>query len=219
MSIKIEVITTYWLEEFLAPLFLLHYAHWTDKITMLTTRFPEDKFDDGLKLDLINNAIARSDADWVIAVDFDEFVFPHHNANPRQVLEVETGDILNCEMVRVWRHASDQDIDRMKPPLPQRQHGEKDHVKPCIFRPRGVKLDIGGHGSTTPRGAVWGVPWRAAHWANADPCFGIERSLLNRQLRLSQNQIDHGWGIVPQWLDPKFLPEKYLQHMEDPIVL
>lgn len=217
---KIEIITTYWHEQFLAPLFMLHYEPWSDKITLLTSRFPGDKFDDSIKTDLTNQAIARSDADWVIVVDFDEFVFPMLiGTDPRVVLENEQADILNCEMVRVWRHATDQDIDRMQPPLIQRRHGELDHVKPCIFRPRGIKLDIGAHGVTTPPGAKWGTPWKAAHWANADPCFGIERSLVDRQLRLSQNQIDHGWGIVKEWLDPKFLPDKYVNHMNDPLII
>ena len=73
---KVEVITTYFKEEFLAPLFLLHY-NWVDHINIITQAFPDGKFNDHLKRDLINAAIYKSTADWVIVVDFDEFVFPY----------------------------------------------------------------------------------------------------------------------------------------------
>lgn len=216
---KIEVIATYYREEYLASLFMLHYERWVDTVTLLTSRFPENKLDDALKLDLLHDAIARSTADWVIVVDFDEFVFPK-TGPPRIVLEQEQGSVCNCEMLRVWRHASDQDVDHMQPPLLQRKHGAPDHVKPCIFRPhRDIRLDIGTHGINVPPHYKWGSPWSAVHWANADPEFGIERTHRDRQTRLSQNNLDHGWGIIPEWLDPKYLGDMYASHMNDPQVL
>lgn len=215
----IEIITTYFREEYLAPLFMLHYENWTDAITVITTRWTDNKLDDGAKIDAINSAISRSVADWVIVVDFDEFLFPKGGIEPRTALERETGDICNCEMIRVWRHMSDPDVDRMQPPLLQRRHGGPDHIKPCIFRPRGVKIDIGTHGATFPAEYKWGHPWSAVHWANADPEFGIERTHRDRQTRLSRNNYDHGWGMMPEWLDPGYLKNLYAQHMNDPFVL
>lgn len=217
---NIEIITTYYKEEFLAPLFLLHYEPWADLVTMITARFPQDQMDDAIKRDLINAAIARSAADWVIVVDMDEFVFPRPlGADPREVLAQECGDICQCEMLRVWRHATDGDVDRLKPPLPQRRHGQKDHVKPCIFRPRGVTIDIGTHEAHYPATFQWGKKWGAVHWANADPEFGITRAVVHRQTRLSPNNLKHGFGVIREWLDPKFLTNLYLQHLDDPVVV
>lgn len=217
---KIEILTTYFKEEYLAPLFFMHYQEWADLVTVITQRMPDDKLDDGIKLDLIHAAIARSTADWVILVDFDEFVFPKQGQDPRLVLEQEQGSICQCEMLRVWRHITDSDVNRLQPPLPQRRHGQPDHVKPCIFRPHpSIRFDIGTHGVTIPDGYKWGASWSAVHWANADPEFGIQRSHCHRQMRLSENQIAKGWGVIPEWKDPAFLEKKYLEHLNDPLVL
>ena len=199
---------------------MLHYETFADQVTLLTSRMPGDKLDDALKLDMIHEAIARSTADWVIVPDFDEFVFPNNGANPRLTLEQEQGSVCQCEMIRVWRHVTDKDVDRMAPPLTQRRHGGPDHIKPCIFRPHpSIRLDIGTHGINVPETYKWGSPWSAVHWANADPEFGIERTHRDRQTRLSQNNFDHGWGIIPEWLEPKYLSELYVKHMEDPKVI
>ncbi len=217
---RIEVITTYWREEYLAPLFMLHYEPWADQITMLTGRMPDDKMDDGIKLDLIHSAIARSTADWCILVDFDEFVFPKDGGNPRTALENESGSVCQCDMLRVWRHMSDVDINRLVPPMHQRRHGQADHSKPCIFRPHpSIRFDIGSHGVSIPPGYKYGASWSAVHWANADPEFGIQRSHSHRQMRLSDNQLSQNWGVIPEWRDPSFLEKKYLEHLNDPLVL
>lgn len=216
---KIQVISTYYRETYLAPLFMEHYEPWVDEITLITTRWEGDKLDDGAKVEEINSAILRSTANWVVVVDFDEFVFPKNGVAPRTALEREIGDIMNCEMLRVWRHMSDKDVDRMKPPMLQRRHGEKDHVKPCIFRPGAVRLDIGNHSANYPPNYKWGKEWSAVHWANADPEFGIERTHRDRQTRLSDNNYKHSWGMIPEWLDPNYLRDLYAKHLDDPLVL
>ena len=213
---KIEVITTYYREEFLAPLFMRHYEGWADTITVITARFPEDKMDDEIKKNLINAAIDNSDADWVIVVDFDEFVFPLPlGTGPRKALEDEPGHKIRCDMRRMWRHESESDVDRMKPPLFQRLHGMPDHVKPCIFKPRGVTIDIGTHAARFPPHYAWGKPWSAAHWHNADPCFSIQRSYEHRQTRLSFRQQ----GLVPEWKDRGYIERLYPEHLHDPQVI
>lgn len=110
---KVQVISAYYKETYLAPLFMSHYETWVDEITLITERWDGEKFDDGAKVEAINTSILRSIANWVIVVDFDEFVFPKGGISPREALERETGDIMNAEMLRVWRHMSDQDVDRM----------------------------------------------------------------------------------------------------------
>jgi len=217
---KVEVITTYYKEEFLAPLFMLHY-HWVDHINIITAQFPDGKFNDHLKTELINEAIAKSNADWVICVDFDEFVFPYpYGTDPREVLMNERGGWLNVPMWRVWRHRTDKDIDRMRPPVLQRLHGvpNREHTKPCIFRPLGVSIGIGCHDARFPQGCNEGGPWTAVHWANADPCFGIERSRENRQGRICQRQLDEGLGVIPEWLNSGFLEKRYVDHLNDALI-
>lgn len=216
---RVELISAYYREEFLAPLFFLHYETWVDQITLITTRWESDKLDDGAKMGEINAAISRSTADWVIVVDFDEFIFPKGGKSSRTALEQEPGDIMMCEMLRVWRHMSDRDVDRTKPPLLQRRHGGPDHVKPCIFRPGAVSLHIGNHSVDHPPHYKWGQPWSAVHWANADPEFGIERTHRDRQTRLSDNNYRNSWGMIPEWLDPNYLRELYAKHMDDPYVI
>lgn len=213
---KVEVITTYYREEFLAPLFLLHYESWVDRITFLSNKFEDGRFDDVPKADWINAAIARSDADWVIAVDMDEFVFPRpYGSSPRLALEAETGQIMNSGMVRVWRHRTDLDIDRMQNPILQRRHGQKDHTKPCIFRPRGVSLDIGGHAARVPEHYQYGTLWGGAHWANADPCFWLDRGPRDRGMRLSERNIAAGHGTHNLRTKEQILSECEA-HLDDP---
>src|ERR1051326_4353199 len=147
----IEVITTYYRETFLAPLFLSHYEPWCDRITMITERQSDGLFDDEVKMGWVNDAIARSTADWVVLVDMDEFVYPKDwRVNWRWQLENEQGDIIYSHMNRLWRHRNDRDIDQMHPPMFQRIHGQSDHVKPCLFRPKGVTVGVGTHNASTP---------------------------------------------------------------------
>jgi len=214
---KVEVITTYYKEEFLAPLFMLHYS-WVDRINIITEAFPDGKFNDHLKTDLINRAITHSEADWVIVVDFDEFVFPFpYGRDPRKALAEDGGDKMMVPMWRVWRHHTDRDVDRMAPPVPQRLHGVQnlEHTKPCIFRPRGSSIHVGCHNANFPADFKWGGIWHAVHWANADPCFGIRRSREDRQARLCQQQLNENLGVIPEWLQPDFLERRYLQHLYD----
>lgn len=230
---RVEVITTYFREEFLAPLFFLHYS-WVDNIHVITQAFPDGKFNDHLKRDLINAVIAESKADWVICVDFDEFVFPYpYGTDLREALANEQGDKIQVPMWRVWRHRTDSDIDRMKPPVPQRLHGipNLEHTKPCIFKPyafgeigpdgfygQEVKIGIGCHDASFPKSYQWGKPWTAVHWANADPCFGIDRSRRDRQERICQRQLNENLGVIPEWLQPGFLERKYKDHENDPLI-
>jgi hypothetical protein len=219
---KIEIITTYYREEFLAPLFFLHYETWADRITVLTERFPDNKTDDVLKMDLINGAVSRSVADWVVVVDFDEFVYPMPiGRDPRKTLEEEKGDIIQCKMLRVWRHNTDGDINLSQPPLPQRRHGNgvHDHTKPCIFRPKGVSTGIGCHNVTVPGHYGWGQEWQAVHWANADPIFGIQRTRRDRLNRMSQRNLSNGWGFLPQWMEGNHLENLYNSHRNDPLII
>lgn len=216
---RIEVLATYFREHFLAPLFLLHYETFADRITFLTDKFSADRFDDEIKAAWINDAIAQSKADWLIVVDMDEFVFPRpYGSDPRKVLAAEPGHIVNSEMIRVWRHRTDLDIDRMQNPVLQRRHGQKDHTKPCIFRPGGVTLDLGGHSARVPAHYQYGTLWSGVHWANADPCFWLERGIRDRGQRLSERNIARGHGTHNLRTRDQILSEVEA-HKDDPKML
>jgi len=247
---KVEVITSWYNERVLAPLFFNHYR-WADKIVVLLekstndgtrdviesasrtqpvevrdTDFP-DGLDDLMKTGEINKAVNASDADWMIVVDSDEFVYPApYGKDPRAVLATETGNYILSRMWDVWRHESDGDIDPSLPPVPQRIHGEPDltsmwaslHHKPCIFR-RGAGLPgIGCHVLHDIVPLVKSTEsWHGAHWCSADPCFSVERRVKFRQARLSQENIKHGRGTS------SFTEEQLLDmcraHLGDPVVI
>jgi hypothetical protein len=216
---RIELITCFYREEFLRPLFDLHY-HWVDTKTIITTERGDGKFDDEDKMNWVNDAIARSTADWVVLVDMDEFIYPvPWGCNPRIVLEQETGGVVYSHMSRVWRHRTDADIDPTKPPVPQRLHGQKDHVKPCVFRPTGgVKVGAGNHNITVPWHRFTGKSWAGAHWANADCAFWVDRETRDRGPRLSERNKQRGFGIHTLRTKEQILAECE-RHLDDPVII
>jgi hypothetical protein len=234
--IKIEVIAMMYNEAFLAPLFVRHYAPWVDKFTVFYSESVDDTrrelekaaaecgvksleivpfefpngFDDMQKIERINQAVRESSADFVICVDTDEFVhpWPFETTNPRDELAKETGDVVYCTMFQSFRHATEADIDRTKPPLFQRRHGDTafdvdvngnkmllDHLytKPCIVRPDcGAQFGAGCHSLLVPkRGST---NWRGVHWGKAD-VFCTLRYVRDRRDRLSEDNRLNGRGI------------------------
>lgn len=218
----VELITSYFKEEFLAPLFLLHYSHWVDQMTIITQKRDDHMFDDEDKMGWINGAISRSRADWVVLVDWDEFIYPRpYGFNPRVVLEHELDagtNVIYSHMTRMWRHATDADIDRSKPPVPQRLHGIHDHRKPAVFCPSGVRVGAGNHDIAIEGGEDIGNTWAGAHWANADSCFWIERETVNRGPRLSDRNIQRGHGTHTLRTREQILAE-CKAHENDPIII
>ena len=217
----IDVITCFYREDFLEPLFKSHYA-WTDHQWFLSHQRPDGQFDDEDKMNWVNDAIARSAADWVILVDMDEFVYPTpYGANPRVVLEQEmaagTG-LIYAHMTRMWRHVNDNDIDRTKPPVPQRLHGQPDHIKPSIFRPSGCRVGAGNHDIHCDHLLAHGKPWAGAHWANADQCFWIERETRDRGPRLSERNRQRGHGTHTIRTKEQIISECEA-HKNDPVII
>lgn len=222
---QVEVMASYFKEEFLAPLFMLHYD-WADQITMITSRRDDHLFDDDDKQNWINAAVRKSTADWVILVDMDEFVYPlPYWLNPRATLEHEKGSLIYSRMVRVWRHKDDSDIDRTKHPVPQRLHGIADlrddgaHIKPCVFRPNPtIRMGTGNHDIHSDKPLVVGHEWSGVHWANADPCFWVERETRDRGPRLTQANKDRGFGTHTLRTKEQILAECEA-HSNDPQII
>jgi len=222
---KVEVIASYFREEFLAPLFLLHYD-WADSIKLITRRRDDHLFDDDDKTAWVNEAVRESMADWVVLVDMDEFVFATpYGLNPRVVLEQEQGSLIYSRMVRFWRHKNDRDIDRTRHPVPQRLHGIADirddggHIKPCVFRPNPtIRIGTGNHSIESDTPLLIGREWSGAHWANADPCFWVERETRDRGPRLTQRNKDRGYGTHTLRTKEQILAE-CKAHENDPQIL
>jgi len=221
----VQVIACFYKEEFLLPLFTNHYD-WADRITLITQKRDDHLFDDDDKQNWINETIRESTADWVVLVDMDEFLWPMpYGLNPRVALEQEQGDLIYSRMVRVWRHKTDRDIDRTRHPVPQRLHGIADlrddggHIKPCVFRPNPtIQMGTGNHDihSDTP---LWvGREWSGAHWANADPCFWIERETRDRGPRLTQRNKERGFGTHTLRTKEQILAE-CRAHENDPKII
>lgn len=144
---QIEIISMWYNEEFLAPLFLQHYA-FADRITILfdtdttdgtlallkvcpkVTIVPVnsgDKLNDFFMRDSYNKHYLQSTADWIIIADSDEFIFPlSHEYDLRKYLESRqdlSENVIRTRLCAVYRHVSDGDIDRGQPPMFQRRHG------------------------------------------------------------------------------------------------
>ncbi len=199
----------------------MHYD-WVDRMTFITQKRDDHKFDDEDKMNWINDALRRSTADWVVLVDMDEFVYPNpYGVNPRTVLENERSSgkrMIFSAMTRMWRHHSDRNIDRTKPPVPQRLHGIPDHIKPCIFDPHGVTVGAGNHDYHSAAPLDHGAVWSGAHWANADPCFWIPRETIDRGPRLSDRNVSRGHGTHTRRTVNQILQE-CRDHENDPVII
>ncbi len=221
----VEVIVCFYKEEFLLPLLANHYD-WADRITLITRKRDDHMFDDDDKTNWVNEAVRASRADWVVLVDCDEFVFPMpYGLNPRVALEQEHGDLIYSRMVRVWRHKTDVDIDRTRHPVPQRLHGIADlrddggHIKPCVFRPNPTtRIGAGNHDIWSDIPMLVGWEWSGAHWANADPCFWIERETRDRGPRLTQRNKERGYGTHTLRTKEQILAE-CKAHENDPKII
>jgi hypothetical protein len=214
----VELITAFYKEEFLLPLFTQHYD-WADRITLLTNKRDDHQFDDEDKQNWINAAIQRSTADWVVLVDMDEFIYPApYGCNPKEVLAKEKGSLIYAHMNRVWRHHTDLDIMRGLPPVPQRVHGIPDHVKPCVFRPTPrITMGAGNHDIHGEHFTECKA-WTGAHWANADPCFWITRETRDRGPRLTERNKSRGHGTHTLRTQEQILAE-CKAHENDPIII
>lgn len=145
---RVEVITAWHNQAFLAPFFLDHYRYadrinvsvgaGTDDDTLaICSRYPNvsvdpvrftGPIDDEQKVARLNTVYRALRCDWVFAVDSDEFLFPQPwGTNPRPSLNKEHDfDVVRARTLRVYRHRSEADLDPRRPAVPQRRHGELD---------------------------------------------------------------------------------------------
>jgi|GEM_PF-1475543 len=144
VNIRLAVVSAWYNEELLAPLFLKHY-YYADEIHIILdtatndrTReilkadprviiheqtYPPDGLDWTIKQKKIDEVYAQVDADWVFVVDADEFLYKKGVKDIKMFLSGQKGDIMWARLWQVYRHESEGDIDYTKPPLLQRRHG------------------------------------------------------------------------------------------------
>lgn len=239
---KIEVISMWYNEEFLAPFFLNHYSYadnihvvidedTTDKTVEIVKQFSGTsieyfKFpalaDCQLHIDKINRMYAESKADWVIFADADEFIF---EANMHRFLANQTADIVYTRLFQVYRTINDKDLDPNLSVLGQRIHGDPFVIKgqnahgskPLMVKSglRRFKWMPGAH-------MIWNRHRYITspdivlgqHWIMADPCFCIERR-LSRCARQSKNNVDLGMSIHNNNVTVKNLMAECKQHEND----
>jgi len=213
---KIEIVTMWYNEAFLAPFFLSHY-HYADKIHLIldadtndNTReickrfgnveiegftFP-DMMDDLLKIQKINSVVSAQNCDWVFAVDADEFIFPANNESVAGILSRQKANLLYVQMWQIYRHNTDKDLDSSKPAIFQRRHGDPNisrginrlYNKPIIVKPEiGIKWLPGCHKHERNENIIVSRDkFLGAHWAMADVEMAIERRIRGRKERQSK---------------------------------
>ncbi len=217
---KIVVVTHWFNEQLLAPLFFRHYRDATEIRVLLDTdtndatreiasRFPNvvlqpvhcpDQMDNLQMLANINQALMDVRDGWIYMVDADEFIFPEHFEDPQSFLARQTAEVINATYWHVYRHKSEGDIDYTQPPIPQRIHAADGGPefknwfwKPSVFRAgAGVQLTIGNH-RTKEEHTVSPERYIGAHWKQADYDICIQRRLSN-MARHSAHDHKKGWG-------------------------
>ena len=245
---KINIVTMWYNEAFLAPFFLSHYSY-VDKIHLLLdtdtddeTReicdryvnveiedftFP-DMMDDILKIQKINDVVSSIDCNWVFAVDADEFIFPKNDENPRDVLSRQTANLLHAKMWQVYRHRTDGDLDPSKPTIYQRRHGDPDMIhgmnylynKPIIAKPEtGIEWLPGCHKHKRNEKIVRSNEhFLGVHWAMADVEMAIERKIKGRKERQSKINVQKRLSIHLQTATEEAIRKECEEHLDDPLL-
>ena len=249
MKQRIEVITIWYNEQFLAPFFLTHYsfadrinilldADTSDNTARIIARYPNasvqtfrfgSRYDNQLKMDLLNRTYHSMHCDWVICADADEFVFTLPKIEwLRKFLEMASDyNVVNASMWNVFRHKHDANLNMsVKPIVMQRRHGDPDvsnplnaaYVKPLICRPGAHGgWGVGQHSYVqTANTKLCGVCINGVHWANADPLFCVERRIKNRRDRYSQRDIDIGHGFHNRNITEEDVLKLCKDHENDP---
>jgi glycosyltransferase involved in cell wall biosynthesis len=244
-TMKLEIITFWYNEEFLAPFFLKHYEP-VDKITVIVDADTTDrtidilssksnieihgyKFTDGMdtegKQDALNSIYNTATADWVLMVDADEFI----DFNYFKYLLDTKASVFYVMLYQVYRNRMDKDLDLDLPVIGQRIHGDPNisnglnalYKKPIVVRSgKRLRWCPGCHRVI---GAHKDVVFDnrmlvGAHWAMADPCFCIERRLSRRE-RISAINKARGMSWHNYDVTHESLLRECTKHLDDPEVL
>lgn len=230
-------------EAALAPFFLSHYW-WADRIVLLIgsdtidasrsivskygnaevrpVEFPGGLLDDGIKIEVFNSVTPGLPADWVIAVDADEFVFAPRFEDVRAFLARQgKASVVEVGMWQVYRHVTECDLDESLPAVPQRRHGRVvwHHFKPCVVRPEArIAWEVGHHGIRPNQHVrLAKESLLAVHWAFAEAEIAIGRYIEGRSKRMTQRNRDNSWGFHTHRTKESILQE-CRDHRDDPFL-
>lgn len=255
-------------EEFLAPFFLNHYR-WVDRIhiildadtndrtELIARRYPNvqihqfrfpDMMDDILKSTVISQTYrSLDDADYVIVVDSDEFIFPWDLTQSVPGHLAETGkDVYFVNLWQIYKHESDPPLDPSIPVYLQRRHGDPDmesvenigYLKPIIVR-GGLNLfwGIGNHyivhngikmewASRDQAGHMQldvaqekAEMLQGAHWRLVDLDQTIKRRITDRKQRQSRVNLERGLTAHYHQVTEEDIIREYEAHKHDPVVI
>jgi len=224
-KVKLSVISRWYNEVMLAPLFLSHYAFADEIIILLDeatndgtaeiiAEYPNahirryrlpDKINYGFTTALVTRAAATIDGDWIMAPDTDEFIFPAGNGDVRTALSQANGNLIYSDMWTVYRHKTDKDLDSSWPVIRQRRHGDPNKTigwnslyrKPIIVK-SGLGIDWwpGFHRyRANPKIRVSSTRLVGAHWIMADVDLAIARRLRGRRELQSKENLRYNWGF------------------------
>lgn len=205
------------------------------KVNVIPFHFP-DMMDDVLKAQKISQIYKTLPKNTcVFIVDADEFIFTNRNE-----IENLTHPIINVKLFDVYRHKSESDLDVNKPVVTLRRHGVfvEGYNKPIIVK-TGLDIEwcVGNHAVMRPKLSSKNIFQRVqnillnqhhptsyncnivgAHWANADPCFCVERRVKNRRDRQSQHNLTHGLTVQHQNITEENVLAESKRHDKDPEV-
>jgi GT2 family glycosyltransferase/SAM-dependent methyltransferase len=251
-GVKIAAVTMVYNEAFILPYFLRHYSYLdeihvlyetdsTDESLEILMQTPnvvieeghiEGGLDDIEKVNIINKAMQRINADWVYVVDPDELIFPPNNESPHDFLKRQSCDVVRSGMYQVYRHRTDKDLDPSLPPIPQRIHGDPDlystetetirtandtYIKPNIVRPSKHLRFLAGHHFIEGDPQTSPELYVGAHWQMAEPSFAIARR-MERKARVSERNKSRQLGWQHFDVTEDKISEECERHLDDPII-
>lgn len=264
---RVELITMWYNEEFLAPFFLNHYS-WVDKIHILLDadtndnteaiaktylnveieyfKFP-DMMDDIIKSQKISDKYTTlTEADYVIVVDSDEFIFCNQiNKLVKTHLEETQKEIYFVNLWQIYDHENDLPLDSNKHIPYQRNHGDPDmskvpnihYIKPIIVK--GNKNIIWGAGNHAISYCGNIFQWKTrdinvlralnistekdemlqgAHWKLVDLQQTIKRRIENRKQRQSKFNLENGLTYQYHHITEEDIVKEYNENKNSPVV-
>ena len=261
---RIELITMWYNETYLAPFFLNHYS-WVDTIHILldadTTddteeiarrypnvqiehfRFP-DMMDDIIKVRKINEKYRTiRDADYVIVVDSDEFIFCNElDAPVKEHLRNTSKNVYYATLWQIYQHETDKPLDPGMPVHLQRRHGDpaiaSTYIKPVIAR-AGLEI-VWGHGNHSIVYDGIHMGWetkntyemidrgvtvepcdmlQGAHWKLFDLDETIRRRIANRTKRQSHFNLRSNLTFHHHHTTVQDVVNEYEEHKFCPVVI
>lgn len=265
---RINLISMWYNEEFLAPFFLNHYK-WVDKIHLIIDsdtndntleiirsynnveieffKFP-DMMDDKLKVNKINNVYCSIfDADYVIVVDSDEFIFcndPHKSVKDH--ISQTMKDIYFVNFWQIYKHEDDNPLDPTIPVYEQRLHGDPNmddpfnvlYVKPIVVKAgKNIYWGVGNHEVIYDnRNFLWRDRdiesmnqkniasnqkdmLQGSHWKLVDLDQTITRRITNRKNRQSKVNLAEGLTYQYHSITEADIIKEYESNKKQPIVV